>query len=322
MIIFNNPKMAENILHSHIKNLEITKDGKVKNNILIDHETARKKLKTIMELTQSNIPTTSIISYENNSGISALITAYQRESPTLRILSEHIDSIEKLRQYLRMCVVLKIRETKDIYEGEVIEMDFKGELKITLKSLKGSKTLKFSSSLFTVIQNENITVGDIIYVECNSGIIKRLGRSESCMQDNELESEKYLSIPKGELLTKREIVQTCTLHDLDFANLNSNSGDFGMILNSLNIQKNSISENLRNDIDGIVSNFIQMGKCTVELHTLVVEVCNNLDSKFIAYLDFSSNERFKPTVLLMCNKKEWFKLNDKYLCNLDRKSVV
>jgi RuvB-like protein 1 len=69
-----------------------------------------------------------------------------------------------------------------------------------------------------------LQVGDVIYVEANSGSVKRQGRSDSFATEFDLEAEEYVPLPKGDVHKKREVVNDVTLHDLDSANARPQGG--------------------------------------------------------------------------------------------------
>lgn len=54
-----------------------------------------------------------------------------------------------------------------------------------------------------------VAVGDVIYIEANSGAVKRVGRSDVFATEFDLEAEEYVPLPKGEVHKKKEIVQVC-----------------------------------------------------------------------------------------------------------------
>lgn len=54
-----------------------------------------------------------------------------------------------------------------------------------------------------------VVVGDVIYIEANSGAVKRVGRSDAFASEFDLEAEEYVPLPKGEVHKKKEIVQVC-----------------------------------------------------------------------------------------------------------------
>ena len=126
---------------------------------------------------------------------------------------------------------LRIKEVKEVFEGEVAalqpvetESSVAGYGKaishvlISLKTTKGTKQLKLDPSIYDSIQKENVAIGDVIYIEANSGAVKRVGRSDSFATEYDLEAEEYVPLPKGEVHKKKEIVQDVSLHDLDMAN--------------------------------------------------------------------------------------------------------
>ena len=55
-----------------------------------------------------------------------------------------------------------------------------------------------------------VLVGDVIYIEANSGAVKRVGRSDAFATEFDLEAEEYVPLPKGEVHKKKEIVQVCS----------------------------------------------------------------------------------------------------------------
>ena len=88
----------------------------------------------------------------------------------------------------RRAIGIRIRETKEVYEGEVTLLTPEeaedplggygktiSHVVIGLKTSKGTKQLRLDASLFDSIEKEKIQVGDVIYIEANSGVIKRVG---------------------------------------------------------------------------------------------------------------------------------------------------
>lgn len=126
---------------------------------------------------------------------------------------------------------LRVKETKEVYEGEVTDLTPEeaenplggygktiSHVIVGLKSGKGTKKLRLDPSIYESIQKERVAVGDVIYIEANTGAVKRVGRSDAYATEFDLEAEEYVPIPKGEVHKKKEIVQDVTLHDLDVAN--------------------------------------------------------------------------------------------------------
>merc|ERR1719266_1979531 len=73
-------------------------------------------------------------------------------------------------------------------------------------------------------QKEKVHIGDVIYIEANSGVSRRVGRSDQYATEFDLEADEYVPVPKGDVHKKKEVVQDVTLHDLDMANAKPQGG--------------------------------------------------------------------------------------------------
>ena len=80
---------------------------------------------------------------------------------------------------------LRIKETKEIYEGEVTELTpteaenplsgygkTVSHVVVGLKTVKGTKQLRLDPTIYEAILKEKIVVGDVIYIEHNTGAVK------------------------------------------------------------------------------------------------------------------------------------------------------
>jgi RuvB-like protein 1 (pontin 52) len=78
-----------------------------------------------------------------------------------------------------------VKETKAVYEGEVTEITPMetdtpiggygkaiSHVVIGLKTTKGSKQLKLDPSIYDSLMKQKVEVGDVIYIEANSGAVK------------------------------------------------------------------------------------------------------------------------------------------------------
>jgi RuvB-like protein 1 len=84
-----------------------------------------------------------------------------------------------------LMIGLRVKETKEVYEGEVLELTPEeaenplggygktiSSVIIGLKSAKGTKNLRLDPSIYESIQKEKVTIGDVIYIEANTGAVK------------------------------------------------------------------------------------------------------------------------------------------------------
>lgn len=190
------------------------------------------------------------------------------------IYSSEVKKTEVLMENFRRAIGLKVRETKEVYEGEVTELTPEeaenplggygktiSTLLIGLKSAKGQKKLRLDPSIYEAIQKERVTVGDVIYIEANTGACKRVGRSDAYATEFDLEAEEYVPIPKGEVHKKKEIVQDVTLHDLDVANARPQGGQdiMSMMGQLMKPKMTEITDKLRGEINKVVSKYIDQG---------------------------------------------------------------
>ena len=192
-----------------------------------------------------------------------------------------------------VCLGLRVRETKEVYEGEVTELTPEetenplggygrtiSHLIIGLKSAKGTKKLRLDPSIYEAIQKERVTVGDVIYIEANTGACKRVGRSDAYATEFDLEAEEYVPVPKGEVHKKKEIVQDVTLHDLDMANARPQGGQdvMSMMGQLMKPKKTEITDKLRQEINKVVNRYIDQGVAELVPGVLFIdEVCTVQD---------------------------------------------
>merc|ERR1712217_158782 len=87
--------------------------------------------------------------------------------------------LESFRRSISLCII----ENIEIYEGEIIDfivkLDDLSKSKyffIKLKIKKETKQLKLDSKIYEVLLKEKIELGDIINIEINKGLIKRIRR--------------------------------------------------------------------------------------------------------------------------------------------------
>lgn len=190
------------------------------------------------------------------------------------IYSTEVKKTEVLMENFRRAIGLKVRETKEVYEGEVTELTPEeaenplggygrtiSTLLIGLKSARGQKKLRLDPSIYEAIQKERVTVGDVVYIEANTGSCKRVGRSDAYATEFDLEAEEYVPIPKGDVHKKKEIVQDVTLHDLDVANARPQGGQdiMSMMGQLMKPKMTEITDKLRDEINKVVSKYIDQG---------------------------------------------------------------
>nr|WCZ58421.1 49 kDa TBP-interacting protein [Paratrimastix eleionoma] len=218
---------------------------------------------------------------------------------------------------MRRALGLRIKENKEVYEGEVTELtpeeteDPMGgygktvqSVVIGLKTTKGTKQLKLDPTIYESIQKERIQTGDVIYIEANSGAVKRVGRCDAYATEADLEADEYVPLPKGDVHKKKEVIQDVTLNDLDHANAKPQGGqDVMSLLSTLAKPKaTEITEKLRQEINKVVNKYIDQGIAELVPGVLFIDEAHMLDVECFTYLNRALESTLSPVVILATNR--------------------
>merc|ERR1712176_1625017 len=209
------------------------------------------------------------------------------------------------------------KETKEVYEGEVTELtpeerpDPAGgygkkvtAVMIGLKTTKGVKQLKLDPTIYDSLQKAKVEVGDVIYIEANSGVSRRVGRSDQYATEFDLEADEYVPVPKGDVHKKKEVVQDVTLHDLDMANAKPQGGqDIQSIMGSfMKPKKTEVTEKLRTEINKVVNRYIDQGIAELVPGVLFIDEVHMLDLECFSYLNRALESSLAPIVIFATNR--------------------
>ena len=236
------------------------------------------------------------------------------------VYSSEIKKTEVLMENFRRSIALRIKETKEVYEGEVTELTpveteapagasvgigkTVSHLIIGLKTAKGTKQLKLDPTIYESLQKEKVSVGDVIYIEANSGAVKRMGRSDAFATEFDLEAEEYVPLPKGDVHKRKEVIQDVTLHDLDSANARPQGGQdiLSMMGQLMKPKKTEITEKLRKEINKVVNKYIDEGIAELVPGVLFIDEVHMLDIQCFTYLHRALESRIAPIVIFATNR--------------------
>lgn len=233
------------------------------------------------------------------------------------IYSAEVNKTSSLMSNFRRAIGLRVRETKEVYEGEVTELTPEetenplggygksiSHVIVGLKSFKGTKKLRLDPSIYESIQKERVAVGDVIYIEANTGAVKRVGRSDAYATEFDLEAEEYVPVPKGDVHKKKEIVQDVTLHDLDVANSRPQGGQdiMSMMGQLMKPKKTEITDKLRREINKVVQKYIDQGVAELVPGVLFIDEVHMLDIECFTYLNRALESTISPIVVLASNR--------------------
>ncbi|KAG4431184.1 E3 ubiquitin-protein ligase hel1 [Cadophora sp. M221] len=325
-----NARDSRTAAHTHIKGLGLRPDGTAERQAhgFVGQVAAREACGVVVDLirAQKMAGRAILLAGGPGTGKTALALAISQELGTKvpfcpitgsEIYSSEVKKTEALMENFRRAIGLKVRETKEVYEGEVTELTPEeaenplgsygktiSTLLIGLKSAKGQKKLRLDPSIYEAIQKERVTVGDVIYIEANTGACKRVGRSDAYATEFDLEAEEYVPIPKGEVHKKKEIVQDVTLHDLDIANARPQGGQdiMSMMGQLMKPKMTEITEKLRAEINKVVNKYIDQGVAELVPGVLFIDECHMLDIECFTYLNKALESSISPIVILASNR--------------------
>lgn len=316
--------------HTHIKGLGLKSDGTADNNAagFVGQVAAREACGVVVDLIRAKKMSgrAVLLAGGPGTGKTALALAVSQELGTKvpfcpivgsEVFSAEVKKTEALMENFRRAIGLRVRETKEVYEGEVTELLPEeaenplggygrtiSHLILTLKSARGTKKLRLDPSIYEAIQKERVAVGDVIYIEANTGACKRVGRSDAYATEFDLEAEEYVPVPKGEVHKKKEVVQDVTLHDLDIANARPQGGQdvMSMMGQLMKPKKTEITDKLRAEINKVVSRYIDQGVAELVPGVLFIDEVHMLDIECFTYLNKALESPISPIVILASNR--------------------
>ncbi|XP_013189421.1 ruvB-like helicase 1 [Amyelois transitella] len=316
--------------HTHIKGLGLDENGVPIQMAagLVGQESAREAAGIVVDMIRNKKMAGRALLFAGppGTGKTAIALAIAQELGTKvpfcpmvgsEVYSTEIKKTEVLMENFRRAIGLRIRETKEVFEGEVTELTpvetenpaggygkTVSHVIIGLKTAKGTKQLKLDPTIYESLQKEKVEVGDVIYIEANSGAVKRQGRSDTFATEFDLEAEEYVPLPKGDVHKKKEVVQDVTLHDLDCANARPQGGHdiMSMMGQLMKPKKTEITDKLRKEINKVVNKYIDQGIAELVPGVLFIDEVHMLDIETFTYLHRALESAIAPIVIFATNR--------------------
>lgn len=322
--------MDKGLAHSHISGLGVDRAMNISNEAgLFGMEKARKaaSLFTDMIINKKIAGKALLIGGKSGSGKTALAVGISKELgsrvPFVRmtggeVYSSTIRKTEILQQAIRRATSIRIREIKHVYEGEVIDIKIEekedplnnyrktvSNVYVSLRSMKRTERLTLNPMLSQEILRQKIMVGDVIYIEPEENIIKKIGRSDSYASEFDIESDKYVPLPKGDIFTKKEVLQEMSLHEIDVANMKPRGEDIPSIISQIqNTGRIEITSKLREEVDHKINSQLSTGAAEITPGVLFIDESHMLDMDCYSFLSTLLDQPTCPVIILATNKEK------------------
>ena len=316
--------------HTHIPGLGVDNEGNAAavGGGLVGQQKAREAASVAVELIRSKKLAGHALLLAGAPGVGktglALAIAHElgRKVPFCAMVGSEVYSSELkktavLAENFRRAIGLRIKETKEVYEGEVTELTPEetenvhggfaksvSHVVVSLKSAKGSKQLRLDASIYESLVKERVALGDVIYIEATSGAVKRVGRCDAYAAEFDLEAEAYVPLPKGDVHKRREVVQDVTLHDLDAANAAPEGGSdlVSMMNQMLRRRRTEVTDKLRAEINKTVNQYIEQGVAELVPGVLFIDEVHMLDLECFTFLSRALESALAPIVIFATNR--------------------
>ncbi|MEM1539194.1 MAG: RuvB-like domain-containing protein [Candidatus Bathyarchaeia archaeon] len=222
-----------------------------------------------------------------------------------------IRKTEFLRQVIRRAIGVRIKDTKEVYEGEVMELEVDREpypynpyiqvatgALVTLATKDETKTLEVGERIANKILELPVRVGDVIEIDAETGWITKLGRASgrslASKGKGEYKVARVVERPSGPVKKVKTITHTITLHDIDVANIRFHR--------ELMFREEEISDEVRQKVDEHVNELIKNHKAELVPGVLFIDEAHMLDVESFAFLSRALEEEFAPVLVLATNR--------------------
>jgi len=222
------------------------------------------------------------------------------------IYSLEMSKTESLTQAFRRSIGVRIKEEAEIIEGEVVEIEIEkgagtsGKVgKLTLKTTDMESVYDLGTKMIESLQKEKITAGDVITIDKASGRITRLGRSFARASEFDAlgPQTRFAQCPEGEILKRKEVVHTVSLHDIDV--INSRSQGFVALFSG---EIGEIKQEIRDQINQKIAEWREEGKAELVPGVLFIDEVHMLDIECFSFLNRALESENAPIVILATNR--------------------
>ncbi|OAV89500.1 RuvB-like helicase 2 [Puccinia triticina 1-1 BBBD Race 1] len=222
------------------------------------------------------------------------------------IFSLEMSKTEALTQAFRRSIGVRIREESEVIQGEVVEIQIDRSLtgatktgKLTMKTSDMETIYELGNKMIEGLNKEKVIAGDVILIDKSTGKISKLGKSFTRARDYDAmgADTKFVQCPEGELQTKKQVVHTVSLHEIDV--INSRTQGFLALFSG---ETGEIKSELRDQINSKVADWREEGKAEIVPGVLFIDEVHMLDIECFSFLNRALETELAPIVIMASNR--------------------
>jgi len=232
------------------------------------------------------------------------------------IYSSERKKTEVLIEAIRKCIGVEIHEMRKVYEGEVTNVDIvtaphpynpyqkvPESIRLTLKTKKQEKTIEAGATIAQQIIQQNISEGNVVQIDAESGRVANLGLSLESAKGKKYDVDTRLKVPRpdGDVLKEKEFVYTLTVADMDEISARSRAGGFFSMFFG-GTETKEIDTEIRTAVDQQVKELVDEGKAFIHPGVLFIDDSHLLDLEAFSFLGRAMESELVPIIILATNR--------------------
>jgi TBP-interacting protein len=316
--------------HTHIKGLGLDGKGiavKIRDG-MVGQEKAREAAGLVVRMIKEGKLSgkTIILAGPPGTGKTAIAVAVSKELgqnvPFIQMSGSEVYSSERkktevLIEAIRKCIGIEVHEMRKVYEGEIVSVNISTashpynpyqkvpeSVRLTLKTSEEEKSIEAGASIAQQIIQQNISEGQVVQIDSESGRVASLGLSieSSKGKTYDVDAQQKIPRPTGKVLKEKEFVYTLTLADLDELNARNRSGGglFSMFFGGAGSKE--MDSDIRVAVDQQVKEWVDEGKAFIHPGVLFIDDSHLLDLEAFSFLGRAIESELVPIIILATNR--------------------
>ncbi len=223
--------------------------------------------------------------------------------------SSEMKKTEALYQTMRKAIGVRIRDTRRVLEGEVVELDYSmvpnpynptqkipESARITLATKKEKRSFSVGNRIAMQFMYSGISEGDVIIIDKETGRVTKAGRTGS-EKRYDIDVEEIVERPDGSVEKDKEYTYVVSLHDLDEARARRST-----IFSLFTSESREIDNEIRQAVDEQVKEWIEQGIAELIPGVLFIDETHLMDIELFAFMNRAMESEMAPIIILASNR--------------------